>query len=139
MLLSFSLEHLSRVFHNTRLASSFSLVRRAHLQLCRRCSSASSTLTEQQIADADQLEPSFEYLLRDATVDNGTILALHHCEISDRETFVGLDDSAEGLKSLAKDMGIRIKESVSNSSSEEKRTSNVENRMLESRQLGCIS
>ena len=66
------------------------------------------TLTEQQIADADQLEPSFEHLLRDAKVDNGTILALRHCEISDRETFVGLDDSAEGLKSLAKDMGIDL-------------------------------
>ena len=66
------------------------------------------TLTEQQIADADQLEPSFEHLLRDAKVDSGLFLALRHCEISDRETFEGLDDSAEGPKSLAKDMGIDL-------------------------------
>ena len=65
-------------------------------------------LTEQQIAAADQLEPSFEHLLRDSKVDNSTILALRHCQITDRDTFVGLDDSAEGLKALAKDMGIDL-------------------------------
>ena len=65
-------------------------------------------LTEQQIAAADQLEPSFEHLLRDSKVDNSTILALRHCQITDRDTFVGLDDSTEGLKALAKDMGIDL-------------------------------
>ena len=66
------------------------------------------TLTDQQLADAIQLEPSFEHLLRDAKVDNATILALRHCQMSDGDTFVGLDDSADGLKSLAKDMGIDL-------------------------------
>ena len=41
-------------------------------------------------------------------MDNATILALRHCQIADRETFVGLDDTAEGLKSLAMDMGINL-------------------------------
>ena len=63
-----------------------------------------TTLTEQQIGDELQLEPSSEHLLRDANVDNGTILALCRCQITDRETFVGLDDTVEGLKSLAKDI-----------------------------------
>ena len=38
------------------------------------------------LTDAPQLEPSLEHLLRDATLDNGTILALRHCWITDRET-----------------------------------------------------
>ena len=53
---------------------------------------SSVTLTE-QIAEAGQLEPSFEHLSRDTKVDNGTILALRHCQITDRVTFVGLEDT----------------------------------------------
>ena len=67
-----------------------------------------TTLTEQQIVDAVQVEPSFEHLLLNAKVDNGAILTPRHCQISDRETLVGLDGMAEGLKFLAKDMGIGL-------------------------------
>ena len=63
---------------------------------------------DQQMADAIQLQPSLERLLRDAKVDNATILALLHCQINDRDTFVRLDDSADGLKSLAKDVDIDL-------------------------------
>ena len=65
---------------------------------------STTTLTEQQIADADQLERSFEHLSRDAKA----ILALRHYQITDRETIVRVDDTAEGLKSLSKDMGINL-------------------------------
>ena len=59
------------------------------LPLCRSTSTVASqdfvsavTLTGQQITEAGQLEPSFGHLLRDAKVDNGTILALCRCQIT---------------------------------------------------------
>ena len=62
------------------------------------------SLTEAQQQKATPLEPSFEHLLHDAKVDASTIWALRHCQIADRETFAALEDSVEGLKSLALDL-----------------------------------
>ena len=53
------------------------------------------------------LEPAFEHLLRDVGVEESTILALRHCRINDRETFTGLADSAEELRSIS---GINLKD-----------------------------
>ena len=41
------------------------------------------------------------------------ILALRLCQINDRDTFVGLDDIADGPGSLAKDMGMDLENGVS--------------------------
>ena len=41
-------------------------------------------------------------------VDPATILAPRHCQITDRETFGALDDTVDGLKTLALDMGIDL-------------------------------
>ena len=65
------------------------------------------------LADAQRevlptLEPSFEHLLHDAKVDPATILALRHCQITDRETFAALDDTVDGLKTVALDMGFDL-------------------------------
>ena len=64
------------------------------------------TLTVAQRDNVDSLEPSFEHLLHDAKVDPATILALRLCQITDRETFAALEDTVDGLKTLALDIGI---------------------------------
>ena len=66
------------------------------------------TLTDAQREVLPTLEPSFEHLLHDAKVDPATILALRHCQITDRETFAALDDTVDGLKTVALDMGIDL-------------------------------
>ena len=52
--------------------------------------------------------PPFEHLLHDAKVDPATILALRHCQITDRETFAALDDTVVGLKTVALDIWIDL-------------------------------
>ena len=64
------------------------------------------TLTDAQREVLPTLEPSFEHLLHDAKVDPATILALRHCQKTDRETFAALDDTVDGLKTVALDMVI---------------------------------
>ena len=91
------------------LKSDFFLLVVPQVFLLEQLSHLSRTSSLKQIAEAGLMEPSFEHLLRDANVDKGTILALSHCQITDRETFVGLDDTAGGLKSLAVDMGIKLR------------------------------
>ena len=66
------------------------------------------TLTDAQREALSTLEPSFEHLLHDAKVDPATILALRHCQITDRETFAALDDTVDGLKTVALDMEIDL-------------------------------
>ena len=66
------------------------------------------TLTDSQREELPSLEPSFEHLLHDAKVDPATIQALRHCQITDRETFAALDDTVDGLKTVALDMGIDL-------------------------------
>ena len=68
------------------------------------------TLTDAQREVLPTLEPSFEHLLHDAKVDPATILALRHCQITDRETFAALDDTVDGLKTVALDMGLTSRE-----------------------------
>ena len=66
------------------------------------------TLTDAQREKIVSLELSFEHLLHDAKVDPATNLALRHCQITDRETFAALEDTVDGLKTLALDMGIDL-------------------------------
>ena len=55
-----------------------------------------------------ELEPAFEHLLRDVGLDESTICALRHCRINDRETFTGLADSPEELRTKASDLGVNL-------------------------------
>ena len=57
-----------------------------------------------------ELEPAYEYLLRDVGLEESTIHALRHCRIKDRETFTGLAEAPEELRSVASDLGINLKE-----------------------------
>ena len=68
------------------------------------------TLTDAQREKVDSLEPSLEHLLHEAEIDPSTIWALRHCQITDRETFAALEDTVDGLKTLALDMGIDLAE-----------------------------
>ena len=65
-------------------------------------------LTDEQKTSLPKLEPAFEHLLRDVGVAEDTIYALRHCRIEDRETFTGLADSPEELKTIASDLGINL-------------------------------
>ena len=65
-------------------------------------------LTDDQKASLMDLEPAFEHLLRDVGLEENTILALRHCRIKDRETFTGLADAPEELRSIASDLGIDL-------------------------------
>ena len=64
------------------------------------------TFTEEQIAMAPDLEPAFENLLRTLNVDESLIKALRINMITDRETFIGLDDTEAGFKRIGPDLGI---------------------------------
>ena len=64
------------------------------------------TQSDAQQSSLIELELAFQHLLRDVGLEESTILALHHCMIKDRETFTGLADVPEGLRSVASDMGI---------------------------------
>ena len=66
------------------------------------------TLSDDQKASLMDLEPAFEHLLRDVGLEENTILALRHCRIKDRETFTGLADAPEELRSIASDLGIDL-------------------------------
>ena len=55
------------------------------------------------------VEPAFEHLLRDVGLDESTICALRQRRINDRETFTGLADSPEELRSIASEIGIRLR------------------------------
>ena len=68
---------------------------------------SSLTLTDAQKTSLVELEPAFEHLLRDVGLDESTIWALRHCRINDRETFTGLADSPEELRTIASDLGIK--------------------------------
>ena len=57
---------------------------------------------------APDLEPAFKNLLRTLNVDESLIKALRIKMITDRETFVGLDDSEAGFRSIGPDLGIDI-------------------------------
>ena len=65
-------------------------------------------LTDEQKSSLPQLEPAFEHLIRDVGVAEDTIYALRHCRIEDRETFTGLADTPEELKTIASDLGINL-------------------------------
>ena len=54
------------------------------------------------------LERAFENLLRTLNVDESLINALRINMITDRETFIGLDDSEAGFKSIGPDLGIDL-------------------------------
>ena len=69
---------------------------------------SSLTLTDAQKTSLTELEPAFEHLLRDVGLGEATILALRHCRINDRETFTGLADSTEELRTIASDLGINL-------------------------------
>ena len=66
------------------------------------------TFTEDQLATAPDLEPAFENLLRTLNVDESLIKALRINMITDRETFIGLDDTEAGFKSIGPDLGIDL-------------------------------
>ena len=68
------------------------------------------TLAEAQLGEASPLDPSLHHLLRDAKVDSATILAPSRCQITGRKTFAALDDTVEGLKTLAVGIGIDLSE-----------------------------
>ena len=69
---------------------------------------SSLVLTEAQVSSLVELEPAFEHLLRDVGLQEETIRALRHCRIGDRETFTGLADAPEELRSIATDLGINL-------------------------------
>ena len=51
-----------------------------------------------QLADAPQLEPAFEHLLRNSSVHESAIRTLRVNAITDRDTFVNMFDSEAALK-----------------------------------------
>ena len=69
-----------------------------------------STLTfmDEQVASSPDLEPAFENLLRALSVDEALNTALKVNMITDRETFVGLDDTEAGFRKIAPDLGIDL-------------------------------
>ena len=67
-------------------------------------------LSEAEKISLINLEPAFEHLLRDVGLEESTILANRHCRINDRETFTGLADSPEELRSISADVGINLKD-----------------------------
>ena len=54
------------------------------------------------------LEPAFENLLRTLNIDESLNKALRINMITDRETFIGLDDTEAGFKSIGPDLGIDL-------------------------------
>ena len=70
------------------------------------------TFTDEQKAAALDLEPAFENLLRTVNVDEALITALKFNVITHRETFVGLDDTEAGFKTIAPDLGLDLESGV---------------------------
>ena len=61
-----------------------------------------------QLADAPQLEPAFEHLLRNSSVHESVIGTLRVNAITDRDTFVSMFDSEAALKEGASDLGFDL-------------------------------
>ena len=61
-----------------------------------------------QLADAPQLEPAFEHLLRNSSVHESVIGTLRVNAITDRDTFVNMFDSEAALKEGASDLGFDL-------------------------------
>ena len=61
-----------------------------------------------QLADAPQLEPAFEHLLRNSSVHESVISTLRVNAITDRDTFVNMFDSEAALKEGASDLGFDL-------------------------------
>ena len=61
-----------------------------------------------QLADAPQLEPAFEHLLRNSSVHESIIQTLRVNAITDRDTFVNMFDSEAALKEGASDLGFNL-------------------------------
>ena len=61
-----------------------------------------------QLADAPQLEPAFEHLLRNSSVHESVISTLRVNAITDRDTFVNMFDSDSALKEGASDLGFDL-------------------------------
>ena len=61
-----------------------------------------------QLADAPQLEPAFEHLLRNSSVHESIIQTLRVNAITDRDTFVNMFDSEAALKEGASDLGFDL-------------------------------
>ena len=86
---------------------SASSARGLHVMSVQDCASRVA-LTDAQSELLSTLEASFGHLLHDAKVHPATILALRHCQITDREMFAALDDTVDGLQTPALDMGIEV-------------------------------
>ena len=61
-----------------------------------------------QLADAPQLEPAFEHLLRNSSVHESVIGTLRVNAITDRDTFVNMFDSEAALQDGASDLGFDL-------------------------------
>ena len=61
-----------------------------------------------QLADAPQLEPAFEHLLRNSSVHESVIGTLRVNAIIDRDTFVNMFESEAALKEGASDLGFDL-------------------------------
>ena len=61
-----------------------------------------------QLADAPQLEPAFEHLLRNSSVHESVIQTLRVNAITDPDTFVNMFDSEAALKEGASDLGFDL-------------------------------
>ena len=69
---------------------------------------AAFSIPAAQLADAPQLEPAFEHLLRNSSVHESVIQTLRVNAITDRDTFVNMFDSEAALKEGASDLGFDL-------------------------------
>ena len=69
---------------------------------------SSISVPADQLADAPQLEPAFEHLLRNSSVHESIIQTLRVNAITDRDTFVNMFDSEAALKEGASDLGFDL-------------------------------
>ena len=92
--------------HSLSSASLFTLYLR--LSMASQDFVSTVNLSDDQKASLVDLEPAFEHLLRDVDLEENTILALRHCRIKNRETFTGLADTPEDLRSVSSDLSIDL-------------------------------
>ena len=69
---------------------------------------SSISIPAAQLADAPQLEPAFEHLLRNSSVHESVISTLRVNAITDRDTIVNMFDSEAVLKEGASDLGFDL-------------------------------
>ena len=69
---------------------------------------STTSIPAAQLADAPQLEPAFEHLLRNSSVHESVIGTLRVNAITDRDTFVNMFDSEAALKEGASDLGFDL-------------------------------